>query len=338
MAAQKVFRSLNKGDDWEVISDDLTKNKKQGDVPFSTISTFAESQLKFGLLYAGTDDGNVWVSKSGGANWDQINAGLPQDKWVSSIFPSTHQEGTVFVSLNGYRDDDFKTYVFMSTDYGKTWASISGNLPQSVANVIIQDPVNANLLYCGLDNGTYVSLDKGKSWQFFNGMLNVASYDMIVHPRDNELVVGTHGRSVFVADVRPLQSLTDVGKSVMAFKAEDIQFSERWGVNQAGWAKPFEPKASLLYYVGKQVPEVVVEIFNEKKSLVRKLTAKGSAGFHTLTWDLKIAESTKAPAAKKGKGVQSAVTPTTLKYAGKGKYTLKFINGIDSSEVTMEIK
>ena len=338
MAAQKVFRSFNKGDDWEVISGDLTKDKKQGDVPFSTISSFAESHLKFGLLYVGTDDGNVWVSKSGGGSWEQINSGLPPDKWVSSIFPSTHQEGTVFVSLNGYRDDDFNTYVFMSADYGKTWTSVKSNLPESVANVIIQDPVNANLLYCGLDNGTYVSLDKGKSWQFFNEMLNVSSYDMIVHPRDNELVVGTHGRSVFVADVKPLQSLKDAGKSVMAFKAEDIRFSERWGVKQAGWAKPFEPKASLLYYVGKQVPEIVVEIYDEKKALVRKLTTKGTAGFHTLTWDLKIAELTKAPAAKKGKGAQSAVTPATLKYAGKGKYTLKFINGTDSSEVTVEIK
>jgi hypothetical protein len=168
-------------------------------------------------------------------------------------------------------------------------------------------------------------------------MLNVSSYDMIVHPRDNELVVGTHGRSVFVADVKPLQSLKDVGKSVMAFKAEDIRFSERWGVKQAGWAKPFEPKANLLYYVGKQVPEIVVEIYDEKKAVVRKLTTKGTAGFHTLTWDLKIAEAAKAPAAKKGKGAP-AVTPPTLKYAGKGKYTLKFINGTDSSEVTVEIK
>jgi hypothetical protein len=128
MAAQKVFRSFNKGDDWEVISGDLTKDKKQGDVPFSTISSFAESHLKFGLLYVGTDDGNVWVSKSGGGSWEQINSGLPPDKWVSSIFPSTHQEGTVFVSLNGYRDDDFNTHVFMSADYGKTWTSVKGNL------------------------------------------------------------------------------------------------------------------------------------------------------------------------------------------------------------------
>jgi flagellar hook assembly protein FlgD len=124
----------------------------------------------------------------------------------------------------------------------------------------------------------------------------------------------------------------------MAFKAEDIRFNERWGEKQAGWAKPFEPKASLLYYVGKQVPEIVVEIYDEKKALVRKLTSKGTAGFHTLTWDLKMAESAKAPAAKKSKGTHSAVTPATLKYAGKGKYTLKFIHGTESSEVTMEIK
>lgn len=336
MAAQKVFRSFNRGDDWEVISSDLTKNKKQGDVPFSTISSFAESHMKFGLLYAGTDDGNVWVSKNAGGSWEQINAGLPTDKWVSSIFPSTHQEGTVFVSLNGYREDDFRTYVFMSTDHGKTWTSVKGNLPESVANVIIQDPVNANLLYCGLDNGTYVSLDKGKTWQFFTGMLNVSSYDMIVHPRDYELVVGTHGRSVFVADVKPLQSLKDAGKAVMAFKPEDVRHNERWGQKQADWAKPFEPKASVLYFVGKQAPEIVVEIYDEKKALVRKVNAKGGAGFHSFTWDLKVTEPAKT-STKKGKTSQPTVA-TPLKYAGKGKYSIKFLNGTDTSEVTLEIK
>lgn len=336
MAAQKVFRSLNRGESWETISDDLTKNKKQGDVPFSTVSALEESPIKFGLLYAGTDDGNVWVSKNGGGSWENITTGLPQNKWVSSISPSPHAEGTVYVSLNGYRDDDFRTYLYVSTDYGKTWKSVKGNLPESVANVIVQDPVQPSLLYCGLDNGTYASLDNGATWHYFNGMLNVASYDMLVHPRDNELVVGTHGRSVFVSDVKPLQALKDAGKSIMAFAPESIRYSERWGQKQYPWAEANEQKVNVLYFVGKTAPAVAVEVYDEKKTLVRKLTTTGTTGFQTFSWDVKVAEAVSAPA--KAKAKTPVITEPVLKYAGKGKYTMKFINGAESNEVVIEIK
>lgn len=336
-AANRVFRSLNKADTWEIISGDLTKNKKQGDVPFSTISTLAESPLKFGLLYAGTDDGNVWVTKNGGGSWENISAGLPQNKWVSSVSPSSHTEGGILVSLNGYREDDYKTYLFASSDYGKTWKSVKGNLPESVANVLIQDPVNTDLLYCGLDNGTYVSIDNGASWHLFNAMLNVASYDMMVHPRDNELVVATHGRSIYVANVKPLQALKSASKSILAFAPESIRHSERWGQQQYPWAEVNEPSVSIMYYVGKPVTQIAIEVYDEKKNLVRKLSVSGKAGFQTLNWDLKINETVTAPAKGKSKTV-TAPAPPMLKYAGKGKYTVKFVNGSDASEVTVEIK
>jgi hypothetical protein len=334
IGSQRVYRTLNQGDDWQAISGDLSKNKPQGNVAFSTITSLAESPLKFGLLYAGTDDGNVWVSKNGGENWEQINAGLPADKWVSSLFPSPHDVATVFISLNGYRDDDFKTYLYMSTDYGKTWKSVKGNLPESVANVIIQDPVNADLLYGGLDVGTFVSLDKGNTWNFFNQMLNVPSYDMLVHPRDNELVVGTHGRSVFVADVKPLQALRngEASKSIVAFAPESIRHHERWGEKQYGWSKPFEPKATVHYYVGKASAQVAVQLIDEKKNVVRTAVASAESGFHTWVWDLKIEEATA------GKSKSKQPVAKALRYASKGKYKIRFVNGTDSSEVEVEIK
>jgi len=335
MAAQKVFRSLNKGDTWETISDDLTKNKKQGDVPFSTISSLAESPLKFGLLYAGTDDGNIWVAKNGGGSWENITAGLPQNKWVSSVSPSPHDEATVFVSLNGYRDDDFKTYLYVSNDYGKTWKSVKGNLPESVANVIIQDPVSADLVYCGLDNGTYVSLDKGINWHLFNAMLNVAAYDMMIHPRENELIVATHGRSIYVANVKPLQALKTT-KAVMAFAPESIRYSERWGQKQYPWAEINEPKIGILYYVGKAATQVSIEVYDEKKNMVRQTTSSATDGFNTFNWDVKVSEP--AQPVQKGKGKTTAPIEAPLKYASKGKYTIKFINGSETSEVTVEIK
>lgn len=336
MTSQFVHRSLNKGESFETISPDLTKNLKQGNVPISTISAFAESPIKFGLLYAGSDDGNVWVSKNAGGSWENIAAGLPENRWVSSVFPSSHEEGTVFVSLNGYRNDEFKTYLFMSSDYGKTWVSVSGNLPASVANVIIQDPVNAELLYCGLDNGTYVSLDKGKVWHFFNTMLNVSSYDMMVHPRENELIVGTHGRSVYIADVKPLQQLKDGGftKGVIVFSPSSIRHSTRWGQQSFPWDKVNEPSSTLFYYVGKASEAITVEIFDEKNALVRKSTTAGAPGFNHFRWDLKVQEAT-SPTKGKTKTPPSA---PTLRYAGKGKYKIKFTNGADTSETTLEIK
>lgn len=341
IAANKVYRSMDQGETWKAISPDLTKRLPYGNVPFSTISALAESPLKFGTLYVGTDDGNVMVSKNGGDSWTPINNGLPKNKWVSSIFPSPVDEATVFISLNGYRDDDFSTYLFASIDYGKTWKSVKGNLPESVANVIIQDAVNHDLLYCGLDNGTYISLDKGSTWHLFNGMLNVSSYDMLVHPRENELVVATHGRSVFVTDVKPLQALRGGGlnKGVMAFSSDVVQYDEHWGEKRFPWSKPLTPLTEILYYVGKPVSSVTVEVYNEKNVLVRKLSADGSLGFHIFTWDLKVADlpaQQETNSRKRKKPVTEL--PTVLKYAAKGRYKLKFINGSEISETDITLK
>jgi photosystem II stability/assembly factor-like uncharacterized protein len=337
MASQRVYRSLNKAESWESISGDLTKNKKQGNVPFSSIASLTESPIQFGLLYVGTDDGNAWVSKNGGGSWENIFNGLPANKWVSSVNASPHDEATVFVTLNGYRDDDYKTYIYASSDYGKTWKSLKGDLPESVANVLIPDPVSAKLLYCGLDLGTFVSLDFGSTWLLLNKALNVPSYDLIVHPRENELVIGTHGRSVFVSDVKPLQALANgaTSKGVIAFAPESIRASERWGKKQYSWSKMNEPEISILYYVGKSTASIKAEVFDEKNNLVQTLTGVGSTGFHSLAWDLKVNEV--APTPVKGK-TKSVPAPSETKYVAKGKYKIKFSNGAESSEVTLEVK
>jgi photosystem II stability/assembly factor-like uncharacterized protein len=334
LGAQRLYRSLDKGDNWEAISPDLTTNRPQGNVPYSTITCVAESPLKFGLIYVGTDDGHVQVTHNGGGSWELITNGLPKGKWVANVHPSAHEEGTVFVTLNGYREDDFRTYVYQSTDYGKTWISLKANLPDVVNNVIIQDPVNADLLYLGTDHGTYFSLSGGKSWTMVNQLINVASYDMIVHPRDHELVVGTHGRSVYVMDVKPLQALKGgaLSKAVKAFSPESIRHSERWGQQTYAYSKPFAPSVQLMYHVGRPADQVVIEIYNEKKEKVRELTGSGEAGIQLVPWDVKIG----APApAKKGK--VPAPEPT-LTFAPKGTYTFRFVNGKEADEVKWELK
>jgi hypothetical protein len=160
---------------------------------------------------------------------------------------------------------------------------------------------------------------------------------MLVHPRENELVVGTHGRSVYVADVKPLQALKTTSTSVMAFAPESLRFSERWGQKQYPWAEANEPKVSILYYVGKPAEQINVEVYNEKKDLIRQMTGPGAAGFQTFKWDVKVNDALQ-PTPQKGKAKARVATAPILKYAGKAKYTIKFSNGTDSSEVQVEIK
>jgi len=205
----KLFRSTDKGANWEIISPDLSTNpgpERQGNIPYGTLTTVSESPLRPGVIYAGTDDGNVQVTRDGGKSWTLIVRGLPS-KWVSRVTASGHEAGTVYVALTGFREDDFRTYLFKSNDYGRTWASITGNLPDEPVNVVKEDPKKAGILYIGTDLGVYATLDGGATWvSLCNSLPTAAVYDLVVHPRDGELVIGTHGRSIFVLDVGPIRN------------------------------------------------------------------------------------------------------------------------------------
>lgn len=201
---QYVFRSLDRGDSWERISPDLTYNdpSQQGVPPsiisFATISSISESPLKFGLLYAGTDDGRVWCTRNHGLEWQEITRGLPRKKHVSRVVASAFDPGTVYLVLNGRRDDDFRPYIYRSTDFGKTWTDISANIPGGPVNVIAEDPKKEEVLYVGTDYGVLVTLDRGKSWQALaNGLPSCFVWDLFVHPRDNVMICATNGRGVW---------------------------------------------------------------------------------------------------------------------------------------------
>ncbi|MEN6561894.1 MAG: hypothetical protein ABFD52_14080 [Acidobacteriota bacterium] len=200
---QYVFRSLDRGDTWERISPDLTTNDPatRGDVRYQTLFTMSESPLKYGLLYAGTDDGRLWMTRDGGKAWTEISAGLAPGKWMSRVVASAYRLGTVYLAQNGKRDDDFTPYVWRSTDYGKTWTSLAGGIPVGPVNVIREDPVDENILYAGTDMGVYVTVDGGKTWAVLGGNLpTVYVHDLIVHPRDNIIVIATHGRGMWALD------------------------------------------------------------------------------------------------------------------------------------------
>jgi photosystem II stability/assembly factor-like uncharacterized protein len=197
---QYLLRSLDRGDTFERISPDLTTNNpaEMGDIRYQTLFTVSESPLKVGLIYAGTDDGRLWVTRDGGKAWAEITAGLAPGKWMSRVVASAYDLGTVYLTQNGKRDDDFTPYVWKSTNFGRTWTDISKGIPVGPVNVIREDPVNRNVLYVGTDMGAYVSLDAGATWMTLGGGLPSAYvHDLIIHPRDNIIVIATHGRGMW---------------------------------------------------------------------------------------------------------------------------------------------
>ncbi len=202
-------RSLNQGDSIVALGPDLSTNPKQGDVPFGTLTTICESPLRFGLLYIGTDDGNIQVSKDDGYSWELVTRRLPKGLYVSRVTASGFKEGRVYASLNGYRNDNFSPYLYMSDDYGNSWKEIGKNLPEEPINVIREDLTNENILYVGTDGGLYVSIDGGASFMMWNKGLpySVPVHDIALQPRENELILGTHGRSIYIAKMDDVQKL-----------------------------------------------------------------------------------------------------------------------------------
>ncbi len=205
--SNKFHRSMSKGDSLVTLSTDLTTNPAQGDVPFGTTTTISESPIRFGLIYVGTDDGNVQVSKDGGNSFTMISQKLPKGLYVSRVIASKYNVARVFVTLNGYRNDHFNAYVYQSDDYGTTWKQIMKDLPSEPVNVIKEDAVSDQVLYVGTDGGLYVSLDGGNSSMAWNKGLpaSVPVHDLEIHPRDHEIILGTHGRSLYVGKLDALR-------------------------------------------------------------------------------------------------------------------------------------
>jgi photosystem II stability/assembly factor-like uncharacterized protein len=203
---QYVLRSADQGGTWDLVSPDLTYNdpEKQGDISYQTISALEESPFNSKLLYAGTDDGRLWRTRDGGKKWEDIRTGPLPVRWVSRIVASKHDFGTVYVTQTGRRDDDAAVYVWRSRDFGSTWEDISGNIPAGPVNVIREDPEDPDILYLGTDVGVYISKDSGKSWAVLGDLPCTYVHDLAIHPRENMIIVATHGRGMFVLDANPV--------------------------------------------------------------------------------------------------------------------------------------
>ena len=334
LGGNKLHRSLNKGDDWETISNDLTTGGKKGNVAYGTLTTISESPFQFGLLYVGSDDGLVHVSKNGGGNWTKISDTFPSDLWVSRVIASQHKKERVYVTLNGYRFDDFTTYVYVSEDYGQTWQSISSNIPTSPVNVIKEDPKNENILYLGTDNGLYVTLNKGASWTIFNKNLpNVAVHDLVVQPVANHLVIGTHGRSLYKADIADLQLLTPsiLAKKVHLFTVDAVRKSASWGSSRTSWSEVYTPAITIPFYTNSKGNKTIDIYHGETK--VNSISIAADKGYNEVDFDLSFSKNGRKSFQKGQPKIKVSKAQNGVYYLPKGTYTVKMDNATTNFEI-----
>ena len=302
-AGNKLMRSPFRGETWEVISPDLSKNDPatlttgkggDGNIQYGTITTIDESILKAGLIWAGTDDGNVQVTQDGGDNWADVTDNIPNNPeyWVTRVEASHHELGTAYVSFSGLRNDDFGAYVYKTSNFGESWTDISSNLPKSSVNVVIEHYENPNLLFVGTDLQVHASLDGGMNWQSMKGdMPTVPVHDIRIHTRENDLVVGTHGRGIYIADVSELSQVNSMNMTAQAhlFDPEDkVRYvaSDRMNRSYSNFDGESEPSGSTLsYYLGSGATDVSVSIYRSTV-MIAELEGETEAGFHEIMWDM----------------------------------------------------
>jgi len=301
--SQVLHRSMNRGDDWQEISPDLTTNdpeKMKGNIEYCVISTLSESPVTPGIIWVGTVDGKVQLTRNGGATWTDMtpnlgNAGADEDYYVSRVFASNFEEGSAYVVKTGFQRDDFEPLVFKTTDYGETWTSIAGNLPQEVIYVIFEDKKNPDLLFVGTDIGVFVTIDGGKKWvSMKNNMPTNPIHDLLIHPRENELVVGSYGFGIYVTDISPLQELDEkvLSEDVHLFEVEP---KVQWRYRSAGgpWGHrhfnaPNEKSGLVVYYylkndVKENVRIIITDPYGKELS---SLTGSKKAGISSVVWNM----------------------------------------------------
>ena len=335
--SNKFHRSLNQATDFITLSGDLTLGGKPGDVAYGTLTTIDESPLKFGLLYAGSDDGLIHTSGDGGYTWKRISDKLPQHLWISQVSASNFDEGTVFASLNGYRWDDFNSYVYRSDDYGQTWKRIGNDLPAEPVNVIKGDPKNKDILYVGTDHGLYISFNGGSNFmRFSGGMPAVAVHDLVIHPRDNDIVVATHGRSLYSGSVSEVQALTPeiLSSAIHAFELSSVNFSSAWGRR---YDEIYEPEFTIPYY-SKSEGKVKIQVKSEGGIVLKEFDDTAEAGLNYANYDLSIDDTrVSAYQAELSKSKKVVLKPAESKkvYLQPGKYTVEVetLSGDKSSKI-----
>ncbi len=372
ICSQYVHRSFSRGerDTFVTISPDLTRadkarleDAKKTNLQYATIYSFAESAKKPGLFWAGTDDGNVQMSPDGGITWTNITAHfydmktgkpkpgikgalIPFDRWVKRVVPSRFDENTCYVGFNGYRThNEDKTWLFVTHDLGKTWEDISGGLMNPIFDVE-EDPDNANVLYLAGDYGIHISIDKGKTWTAFSTAApNVIVRDMAIQRRDRDLVIGTYGRGIYIADIAPIKEFTaeNLAKDAYLFDPEEVI---RWnrlemrGEEYGEFAKVSNPDiASTIYYYLKAEPKSVKIVIKDLEgNIFQELNGNAKKGLQKVSWNLsKRVDPTLQPAgARPGGGGGGRGVRANLAENGTFKVTLN-VDGKDVATKTLKL-
>ncbi|HKP82662.1 MAG TPA: hypothetical protein VJT69_11610 [Pyrinomonadaceae bacterium] len=317
----RLFRSMDRGDTWTTTIDlskqidrstlpimgvpgkDPMASKHDGYTGYGYVVTVAESPKVPGILWVGTDDGNVQVSRDGGATWTNVSKNVPgigETYHISRVEPSHYDPGTCYLAVDGHRLDDLKPYLFVTRDYGATWTSIVNNLPKwGTVNVVVEDAKNKDLLFAGTEYGIYVSLNGGKEWKpLMSGMPTMRIDDILIHPRDNDLIVGTHGRGIFIIDdISPLQQwsqkVSDSAVHLFDVRPGTIWMNDPRLGRYWGGAKLFRganpaPGTAIHYYLGA-VPsgDVKLTISDYTGKVVRNLAGTNEVGLNRVQWNLR---------------------------------------------------
>lgn len=314
--AQVVLRSPDRGDTWYEISPDLTTNDPSringaGNIQYCTITTLAESPAARGVIWAGTDDGRVHVTRNDGESWTDataalVDAGFPAGYWMTRVVPSGRDAGTAFVTVTGFHRDDFRPFVFRTDDYGASWRSLAGGLPYAAsANVLAEDRRNPSLLFLGTDHGLFVSINGGDAWTPFQSNMPVVPVrDLVIHPREHDLVVGTHGRGLFVADITPLQQLTAdaLAEDLHLFAPEPKgpRIESGWGNYRLFGHRQVvtrnEPNGLVIDVYRKEAGDTLaLTIADGTGAVVRTLEVPPDAGLHRIVWDFEDDDEADVP-------------------------------------------
>jgi photosystem II stability/assembly factor-like uncharacterized protein len=350
LGGDRLFRSYDRGETWTA-SLDLTNNigrndrpimgvpgtapmasKHDGAASYSNVITISESSVVPGVLWVGTNDGNVQVSRDGGATWKNVVGnvkGVPKETQVSRVEASHYDGSTAYVSFDGHRTDDHKPYIFVTKDLGETWTSVSGNLPEGNVNVVREDPKNRNLLYAGTEYGFFISLNAGREWKpFMTGLPSVRIDDVMVHPRDNDLILGTHGRSIWIMDdISALQQLPDdltkTDEQVLDIRPATAWTNDIQRAILVEGAKHFRgqnpPRGAAISYWLKSAPSSAVRITvtDITGREIRSLEATKEPGLNRVQWDLTLAGAGRGGrGAGRGAAGAPAAAPETPAPAG----------------------
>ncbi|MEM9827228.1 MAG: PDZ domain-containing protein [Planctomycetota bacterium] len=288
-AGNYVFRSFDRGNNLQTISPEITRTKR------GSATEISESPRDPNVLYVGTDDGYLWMTKDGGTKWTRIDENLnaPGPRWVASIEASKFVDGRVYVTLDGHRSDDDNPYVYVSEDFGDTFTPLHRELPRGSTRCLREDPENANLLYLGTEFGFWISLDRGQNWGKANGKLpSVAIHDVAIVPDGNEIVLATHGRSLWAADISVLRSVS--AKTMLAdatlYPTPKVtrwrREPQRGGTSPRYVGQNPSRGAGLWYSLGKDAKSVQLKVSSVSGRDIRTLTGKTETGLHRVTWDL----------------------------------------------------